>query len=111
MSCTYFPSIVQGETWTRVIDWKDSDGDLVDLTGYSARLQFRRGSALVLELASGDGITLGGTAGTITLTIDAEATADLEAGTLDFDLFLTSGSGVVTRILVGEVAVLAAITV
>ena len=51
------------------------------------------------------GIALGGSAGTITLTISAAATAALTAASGCYDLELVSGSGLVTRLLQGRVVV------
>lgn len=77
--------IGQGETWTRLLTWYAPDGTTpINLTGYTARMQIRLtvDSAVLLELnttpASGKGdITLGGSAGTITLSISAALTAAL----------------------------------
>jgi hypothetical protein len=38
---TWQGEIDQGITWNVVITWMDSLGTLVDLTGYTARLQLR----------------------------------------------------------------------
>jgi hypothetical protein len=56
----------------------------------------------LIELTTGNGrIALGGSAGTITLTISATDTAALTAGRGVYDLELVSGSGIVTRLLQG----------
>jgi hypothetical protein len=64
---------------------------------------------LSLSTAAG-GIVLGGAAGTITPTASAAQTAALPAGLLLYDLFLTSPGGVVTRLLAGNVNVVAKVT-
>lgn len=57
----------------------------------------------ILELATGgDGITLGGSAGTITITIAADVTQEIEETEGVYDLELISGS-TVTRLLQGKV--------
>lgn len=87
-------------------------GTAIDLTGYTAALQVRESydsSAPLLSLTSGSGITLGGTAGTISVTAAASATAALEGGTYVYDMTLNSGS-VVTRILQGNFKVLPEVT-
>ena len=34
----YNPNVYQGESFSRTLTWRDGAGDLVDLTGYTARL-------------------------------------------------------------------------
>jgi hypothetical protein len=83
----------------------------VDLTGYTANLQIRAFplSTTILFDASTD-IVLGGTAGTITLTIPAASTATFTWWLGVYDLILTSASGVVTRLLQGSVTVIPGVT-
>ncbi len=93
----------QGATWSLTLTWK-IDGAPVDLTGYSARMQVRRTHAAadaILSLTSDDGITLGGEAGTITLTATAAAMAAITARAYVYDLELVSPDGTVTRLVEG----------
>ena len=95
----------QGATFTRQLTWKDTAGSAVNLTGYTARMQLRSAvdatGAAVLELTTGNNrIVLGGTAGTINLTVAATAMAAVEADTYVYDLELVDGS-VVTRLVQG----------
>lgn len=57
------------------------------------------------------GITLGGVAGTVVITIDAAYTADLTSGNYVYDLELTSSNGTVTRLLEGQFIVTPEVTV
>lgn len=96
-----------GETFELQVLWRDSDGDLINLTGYSARMHIRRAvdaDDIDVELTSGSGITLGGTAGTIDIEIDDATTSDL-SGDYVYDLKLESGGGVVKRVIQGAVTV------
>lgn len=107
MAGQYNFTIEQGATFTRVIIWKDENGNPVDVTGYVARMQIRKtkgDSKIILSLDSGDlgGITLGTTDGKITITIPADVTADLNFDSGVYDLELEK-SGVVTRLLEGRV--------
>jgi hypothetical protein len=101
---TYDILIEQGATYSQVITYKDN-GVAVNLTGYTARMQVRAtlesASTLVELTTANSGIALGGTAGTITLTIAAADTAALTSGRGVYDLELVSGSGIVTRLLQG----------
>lgn len=99
----------QGATFSRVLTWKDSTGAAVDLTGYTARMQIRpeaSSSTTTLSLTTENSrIALGGSAGTITLTIAATDTAGITAGNYVYDLELVSGAGIVTRLVMGAYTV------
>lgn len=102
----------QGATFELHVDYQQSNGDPVDLTGWSARMQVREGyesESPLLSLTDGDGITLGGTAGTIDVLVDDETTAGLPTGVpaahCVWDLELENPSGRVTRLAGGEALV------
>jgi hypothetical protein len=103
---SYDLEIQQGATLSLVATWKDSGGTAINLTGYTARMNVREtysSSSAVLTLTTeNNGITLGGSAGTITLSASATTTAALTAPFSGvYDLELVSGGGVVTRLLEG----------
>jgi hypothetical protein len=101
---TYDILIEQGATFSQVITYKEA-GVAVNLTGYTARMQVRatlESASTLVELTTANSrIALGGTAGTISLTISATDTAALTSGRGVYDLELVSGSGIVTRLLQG----------
>ena len=106
MAGKYNFSIDQGTDFTRVITWKDGSNVLVNLTGYTARLQAREKIAdttTLIDLTVGAGITLGGTLGTITLSMTAVQTTALNFVTGVYNLEMTSPSGKITRLLEGYV--------
>lgn len=98
----------QGATFTRQLTWKDDTGAAVDLTTYTARMQLRtsvQNESVVLELTTSNGrISLGGVAGTITLTITAADMATLLPLKYVYDLELVNGT-VVTRLVQGTFTV------
>jgi len=106
---TYAITLDKGASYDQVFVWKDSNSDPVDLTGYSASMVIRRDTTnnpILTTLSTESGqITLGGTAGTITVEMSASATDDLPAGRHSYVLELTSESGYVTRLLKGRVVV------
>jgi hypothetical protein len=117
---TYNLCINQYATYTKIFLWSTSAcgcGTVgaapspVDLTGYTVAMQFRPSpySSTILYDASSD-IVLGGTAGTITLTIAASATALFTWWTAVYDLILTDSSGNVTRLLEGTVSISPGVT-
>lgn len=108
------PSFVQGETFAFQLTWKTgTPAAAVDLTDYTARMMIRTGpeaADALLSLTQAAGITLGGAAGTIVVTLTAAQTATLPARKLVFDLELVSAGGVVTNIARGEITVIRNIT-
>lgn len=101
--------IWQGATWRQDFVWKDSAGALLNLTGYTARMQIRPALASSIKLADltteNGGIALGGAAGTIVLTLTAAQTAAITAESGVFDLELVSPTGDVTRLMEGPVII------
>ena len=99
----YDIEIEQGATFSLVITYENPDGTLVNLTGMTARMQVRdpADDSLIVELTTENGrITLGGAAGTVTLSITAADTAALTRGGI-YDLELVNGSEV-TRLIQGK---------
>ena len=104
--------VFQGASWDYTLTWKVDDA-LVDLGGFTARLHARpsiSSDTVVLDLDETNGITLGGSAGTIVLTRSAAQTAALAPGKYVYDLELISGTGVVTRLVQGQLDVDAEVT-
>jgi hypothetical protein len=97
-------TIEQGATFNLLLTWKINDV-LVNLTGYTARLQARvdvQDTTTVLSLTTGAGITLGGAAGTISIDQTAVQTTTLPAGQYIYDLELIASNAAVTRLVQGE---------
>lgn len=99
-------TIEQGATFDPVMTWKDENGDAINLTGYTARMQIREEveSTTTLHEATtaNSEIVLGGIAGTITFAISAVITAAFTFDTGVYDLELVNGNDV-TRLLRGDV--------
>lgn len=106
---TYDFYIEQGATFTKTVTWKDSNGSPINLTGYTARMQFRPSvnSSTVLASATTENgkIVLGGGDGTIAITFSATDTAAFGFISAVYDLELASSGGFVTRLLEGGVEV------
>lgn len=103
----------QGATFTRVFTWEDSAANPIDLTLYTARMQVRAtvgsASTLLSLTTENGGISLGGIAGTITVTATATQTAAITAGCYVYDLEMVTGA-VVTRLVQGSFTVDAEVT-
>ena len=98
--------IEQGATFYQPLRWKDSNGDPIDLTNYTARMQIRRNyetDVVITELTTENGrIELGGAAGTINLIIPAAITEALDFSEAVYDLELEDQDGHLTRLLQGQ---------
>ena len=112
MSAKY--NIVCDQATTFALDFTIQTGNtLWNLTGYTATMTVRPfvgSSTTTLLLTNGSGITLGGAAGTVAISISSAITADLDPSRYSYDFVLNSGS-VVTRLLEGKFIVTAGVTV
>ena len=110
---TYNFRIYIGKLIDEVFTWKDSNGSPINLTGYSARFRLvgDANSAELLNLTSagdgqGNGITIGGAAGTIQLTIKSAKTQTLAQQAARYELELTQPSNETIPFLIGEVDII-----
>lgn len=106
--------IEQGATYRQIFEWRDENGNLIDVTGMTAKMQIRRSydnPAPMVTLTDSTGITLGGVAGTVLVVITDEITQTLSpsvAGVYDIELY--SSDGAVERFLEGSVRVTSQVT-
>lgn len=113
-AANYNLTIEQGATWSLPITWTDQNNNPINLTNYTASMQIRSaiGGTVFASLNTTNGyVSLGGTAGTITLTLPPSVTSNMPPTTGGvYDLFLSTSGGTVTRLLTGTVTVVAAVT-
>jgi hypothetical protein len=107
--------VMQGSTFSRTISWQ-IDGEPVDLTGYTARMQIRtvqvntKPQRLLYSLTSENGkLLVDRQNGSITMSIDAVNSATLPAGSHVYDLELVTGD-YVQRLVQGRFDVSAEVT-
>jgi len=102
----------QGQTWDNQFKWR-TDGELVNLSNFSARMQLRataESANTAANLTTGNGgITLS-SSGAITLNLSATSTAAITAATYLYDLEVVSPSGSVRRLMEGSALVSREIT-
>lgn len=115
MSAGRFDLIIeQGATFRQLFEWHDEHGNLIDVTGMTARMQIRRtydADTAMVTLTDTDGITLGGIAGTVLVVITDEITQTLSpAVTAVYDIELGTPDGGVERFLEGGVRVTSQVT-
>lgn len=98
--------IEQGATFHMILTCYDENHALIDFTNFTAVMKARaalNSDVVYLSLANGSGITLGGVAGTLDVLIDKSVTAAYTFSTAVYDITITDGSGVATRVFEGTI--------
>lgn len=92
MSQKYDTILQQGATWQRTFTLQDANGNLINLTGCSAQMQFRSSPDSAVIIAS-PVLTLGGAAGTIQAIIPATTLEGLDLSAIQtgtiYEIFST----------------------
>ncbi len=103
-------SVDQGSNFAAQIDVTDSDGDSLDLNGYTAEGQLRKtytsttSTAFTSEIFNASG-------GVVKISLNAAATNGLKAGRYVYDVEITKTStGDITRIVEGQLEVRPGVT-
>jgi hypothetical protein len=95
--------IDQGTTFSTDLNLSDQNGDPLNLVGYTAN------SVIKKWYTSSNSIpfvvTINGTAGIVTLSLNANTTSSLTAGRYVYDVDVTDGLGDVSRVVEGYVTV------
>lgn len=108
MAKRYDIKIEQGALYTRTVAVQNSDGTARNLTGFSAKMHFRRfkgDATALLSLVTGSGITINGPLGLVTFTISTAQTTAITWATGVYDLKIIDGSSEGERILEGNASV------
>lgn len=108
-------TIEQGATFTLDLAVTDESGNIVNLSGYTARLDIKRNvleSTSLLQLTTANSrIIITALTGVVTLILTAAETAAITTWQRGvYDLELVSAGGVVTRLCSGDVVVSAEVT-
>ena len=100
--------IDQGTTFSTVVTMADEDGNPIDLTGYTGASKIKK------HYTSSNShiftVTLSGNTGEITLSLTSVQTANITAGRYLYDVEVTSGANVVSRVVEGIVTVTPQVT-
>lgn len=102
----------QGTTLTRVVTYKDSSGNAVNLSSYTGRMKVRTARSAAgayLVLSNGNGLTLASN-GEIEIVVPAATTAAIPAGKYKYDLEVVSAGGIVSRVIEGDFTVSGEVT-
>jgi meiotically up-regulated gene 157 (Mug157) protein len=103
----------QGQTWDTTLLWQDSDGNPVDLTGWTARMMLRttaEAASPTVSLSTATSTMTALSNGVIGLSYSAISSATITAATYLYDLEVVNPSGAVRRLMEGRAVVSREIT-
>jgi|TARA_B100001094_G_scaffold263767_1_gene265514 hypothetical protein len=103
--------IDQGADYSAAVDVTDSDGDAVDLTGHTAAGQIRKTYSSSTKVDFAVTFASPRTTGTLNLGLTNAQTVAMKAGRYVYDIEITNGAGVKTRVLEGQVEITPGVTV
>tara|TARA_S200002703_G_scaffold158507_1_gene169068 strand:- start:175 stop:510 length:336 start_codon:yes stop_codon:yes gene_type:complete len=106
---SYNFTLEQGATLDRTVTVQES-GSAMDLTGYTPRMQVRETHDSTSILLTVTCSVANASGGIIRLQASATTTASIEEGIYVYDLEIESSTGVVTRLLQGNVTVTPEVT-
>ena len=101
-------TIAQGTTFSEVFTSTETDGSASNLQGYSGVSKIKKHPAATSSESFSVSITAG--TGEVAIGLTAGATLRLKPGRHVYDVVLTSGSGVVSRLVQGSAIVTAGIS-
>lgn len=101
--------IDQGTDFSVTVDVTDSAGEILELSGYTASAQIRKtySSSSVSATFS---TSIAELAGQVTLSLTDTQTSALESGRYVYDLNITSGAGLITRVIEGQAIITPGVT-
>ena len=101
----------QGTTFTTSITLDDSNGSPYNLNDFSVRSQARKSYYSDNTVINFDASVVDANSGVIQLSANSATTANVSAGKLVYDVLITQTStGVVTRVLEGQIIVSPTVT-
>jgi hypothetical protein len=105
----------QNATFRFVVEYKDTDGDPINLTGASAKMQVRDtkgGSKLAFTLTSpSGGIVIDQVNGKLTITMTPTQTNKLFYPKSSYDIMITDASAVKTKLIEGFLTLSRSVTI
>jgi hypothetical protein len=102
-------TVDQGSDATFTIDVTDTNGGALNLTGYTVAGQIRKSfsSSTAVDFVASVSSALNGE---VTLTLSNSVTNGMKAGRYLYDVEITSSGGSKTRVLEGQLEVMAGVT-
>lgn len=104
--------VVQGDSFSAQISYKDSAGNPIDLTGFSARMDVRNepgGKILCASITDSNGITIDSSNGILDILFEPSQTRRFTTPSATYQLQIISSSNIYTTILRGYFSVYPAV--
>jgi len=102
--------IDQGADYSASIDVTDSDGDNIDLSGYTAAGQIRKTYSSSTAVDFTVAVASPASAGVLNISLSNTQTNAMKAGRYVYDVEITNSGGVKTRVLEGQVEITPGVT-
>ena len=93
--------IDQGATFSETITVKDTSGNALNLTGFTAIAQIRKSPSSSTSVSFSVAFDADRTTGQLTISLTSTQTAALEAGRYNYDVLITASGGDKTRAVEG----------
>jgi hypothetical protein len=103
----------EGDTLEMSFTWKDSAGDVIDISAYTAAMDIKSSvndATSLLTLTNGSGITLAATSPNLLVVVSDTQTAALGKGKYVYDIELTEPSGKVNTLVSGNLVLVQSVT-
>ena len=108
-AAVYDFEIEQGSDFVLAFSRKDDVGDVIDMTGFLARMQVRRSVSspdILLALTTEDGrLVVDGALGRVTITLTAAVTAAIDWRKGVYDIEIIDPVGGVSRLMAGKIEI------
>ena len=102
-------TVDQGTDFTMSVDVTDTDGDALNLTGFSVAGQVRR-SYFSTTAVNFTCAVSNATSGIITVSLSGTQSDAMKAGRYVYDVEITNAGGTKTRVLEGQLEIMPAVT-
>ena len=102
--------IDQGASFSSDVTVTNSDGNVVDLTGYTTEAKMAKSYGASSSVTITSALASDPTTGVVELTLTDTQTAGLAAGRYVYDLNITSSAGQTTRVVEGQVVLTPGVT-
>ena len=102
-------TVDQGTDFTMSVDVTDTDGDALNLTGFTVAGQVRR-SYFSTTAVNFTCAVSNATSGIITVSLSGTQSDAMKAGRYVYDVEITNSGGTTTRVLEGQLEIMPAVT-
>ena len=102
-------TVDQGTDFTMSVDVTDTDGDALNLTGFTVAGQVRRSYFSTIAVNFTCAVS-NATSGIITVSLSGTQSDAMKAGRYVYDVEITNAGGTKTRVLEGQLEIMPAVT-